>query len=124
MRTAKIELAGKEHALCFSARVVRACSERYGGIDHLNDHLSGDSVEKNLDEAIWLIAQMMDAGDRYAKLSGMENPPAPTEEELYDLFGMDDFAGLRGKIAETITNGGSSTVEAAPPKNVKATPEN
>ena len=107
--------------MCFSARVVRACSERYGGIEHLVEKMSGDAVQ-SLDEAIWLLSQMMDAGVRYAKMNGDESAEAPTADDLYDLFGMDDFAGLKDKIAETITNGNKTTVEAEAPKNGKATP--
>ena len=121
MRTARITLAGKEYPMCFSARVVRACSERYGGIEHLDEKMNGDAVQ-SLDEAIWLLSQMMDAGVRYAKINGDESAEAPTADDLYDLFGMDDFAGLKDKIAETITNGNKTTVEAEAPKNGKATP--
>ena len=33
MRTAKIEINKKEYLLCFSARVMRDCSERYGNAE-------------------------------------------------------------------------------------------
>lgn len=122
MRTAKMNVAGQERLLCFSARVVRECTERYGGIEHLGEQLSGQEDGKNLSEAVWLLAQMLDAGDRYAKLTGQENPAAPTYEDLYDLLGPDDFAGLRDRIAETISVSGTATVSAAPPKNAGATP--
>lgn len=122
MRTARITLAGKEYHLCFSARVVRACTERYGGVEHIGERLEGKDLGKNLDEAVWLLAQMLDAGARYAKMSGLDNPPAPSTEDLYDLMGMDDFSGLKGKIFETISNGGSPAVKAEPPKNAEATP--
>lgn len=122
MRTAKMSVAGQERLLCFSARVVRECTERYGGIEHLGEQLSGQDDEKNLSEAVWLLAQMLDAGDRYAKLTGQENPAAPTYEDLYDLLGMDDFSGLKDKIAETISVGGTAVVSAEPPKNAGATP--
>lgn len=123
MRTATINIGGKDRLLCFSARVVRSCTERYGGVEHIGEQLNGHDVEKNLDEAVWLLGQMLDAGARYAKMSGLENPDAPPVDDLYDLLGMDDFAGLRGKISETISNGGTASVKAAAPKNAGATPE-
>ena len=122
MRTAKISINGAEHLLCLSARVVRACTQRYGGISGIDEALSGSDISRAMDEAIWLIGTMMDAGARYAKLSGLENPAPLSVEELYDVCGVDDFAALYSKIAETVTNGKSVSVEAVPPKNAEATP--
>ena len=123
MRTAKITIGGQEHLLCFSARAVRACTERYGGVEHIDDALTAkDGLVGALDEAVWLLATMMDAGDRYAKLNGIPNPPALTAEDLLDMMDMEDFAGLKDKIVETITNGQQKNVEAEPPKNAETTP--
>lgn len=142
MRTAKIDICGREYLLCFSARVVRAVTERYGGMEHIDEALSGrmqqatadteatetttapemDAV-KALDEAVWLLAAMMDGGERYAKLNGLPNPHALTADELLDVLDIGDFARLRQKIAETITNGKEANVEAEPPKNAETTPE-
>ena len=129
MRTAKIDICGKEYLFCFSARVVRAVTERYGGMEHLDDALSGKAgtdadpnAAKALDEAVWLLATMMDGGARYAKHNGLDNPPALTAEDLLDVLEISDFARLREKIAETITNGKEPHVEADPPKNAETTP--
>ena len=45
MRTASIEICGKEHLLCFSARVVRACTEKYGEVENIDIsvHPGGDA---------------------------------------------------------------------------------
>ena len=69
-----------------------------------------------------MIAAMMDAGARYAKLNGLDNPPPLTEEELLDVCDLGDFTQLNSKITETIINGKTPTVEAEPAKNAKATP--
>ena len=119
MRTAKLTLDGVEHLLCFSARTVRAVSERYGGLDKMSDAFAGYDTAKTLDEALWMLSAMMDAGDRYAKLSGLENPPPVSYEDMYDLCGMDDMENLKDKVFETIANSKSTTVEVEPPKNVK-----
>ena len=55
MRTASIEIGGKAHLLCFSARVVRAVTERYGGVEHIDTALSANDPLKALDEAVWLV---------------------------------------------------------------------
>lgn len=121
MRTARIEIEGREHLLCFSARVVRAVTERYGGVEAIDGALSGSEPVRVLDEAVWLLATMMDGGARYAKLNDIDNPPALTADELLDVLDISDFGRLKDKIAETITNGKSVNVEAEPPKNAKTT---
>lgn len=121
MRTARIEIEGREHLLCFSARVVRAVTERYGGVEAIDGALSGSEPVRALDEAVWLLATMMDGGARYAKLNDIDNPPALTADELLDVLDISDFGRLKAKIAETITNGKSVNVEAEPPKNAKTT---
>lgn len=121
MRTARIEIEGREHLLCFSARVVRAVTERYGGVEAIDGALSGSEPVRALDEAVWLLATMMDGGARYAKLNDIDNPPALTADELLDVLDISDFGRLKDKIADTITNGKSVNVEAEPPKNAKTT---
>ena len=123
MRTARITIDGAEHLLCFSARVVRACTERYGDIVNIDEALTSGSAVQAMDEAVWMVAAMMDAGARYAKLNGLDNPPPlPAEEELLDVCDLGDFTQMTSKITETITNGKTPTVEAEPAKNAKATP--
>ena len=144
MRTAQIDICGKTYLLCFSARVIRAVTERYGSVERIDAALSGRlrqggeapedaegptadtapqfDVAEVLDEAVWLLAAMMDGGARYAKHSGLSNPPALTADELLDVIDLDDFSRLREKIAETITNGKETHVEAEPPKNAETTP--
>lgn len=122
MRTAKMTIDGREHLLCFSTRVIRSCCGRYGEFEKLNEATSTGDQEHDLSEAMWILAQMLDAGGRYAKLNGIENPEPPTLEQLYDLCDLNDFAMLRGKIRETISNGQKQNVMASPPKNTDATP--
>lgn len=120
MRTATIHLAGKDRLLCFSTRVVRNCTERYGGIEHIGAALSTEDTVKALDESMWLLSQMLEAGARYARMNGMDNPEPLDADGLYDCCDISDFAGLRGKIIETISNGQKATVEAEAPKNAGA----
>ena len=122
MRTARITIDGAEHLLCFSARVVRACTERYGEMGGMDEALTSGSPVQAIDESVWMIATMMDAGARYAKLNGLDNPPPLTAEEMLDVCDLGDLNQLTSKITETITNGKTPTVEAEPAKNAKATP--
>lgn len=121
MRTASITLNGQEHLLCFSARVVRACTERYGDVSGLGDALDNPDKLKALDEAVWILAQMMDAGDRYAKLNGLENPEPLSVDAIYDMSDLNDFFAIRQKVVATVTQGRATHVEVEPPKNAGAT---
>ena len=120
MRTASITLNGQEHLLCFSARVVRNCTERYGGMEKLDKVLSEGGV-RSFDEALWILSEMMAAGDRYARQNGMENPSPMTVDDLLDQCDISDFAAMRQKIVETIVSGKTTHVEVEPPKNGEAT---
>lgn len=122
MRTASIEIGGKAHLLCFSARVVRAVTERYGGVENIDTALSAGDPLKALDEAVWLLATMMDGGARYAKINGLETAPPLTADELLDVMDLNDFGQLRTKITEAVVSGRETHVEAAPGKNAETTP--
>ncbi|MFR2334515.1 MAG: hypothetical protein ACLS63_16795 [Flavonifractor plautii] len=117
MRTAKLTVNGKEYLLCFSVRVLRAVSERYGDVTHIPEALDQEDTVRAMDEAFWILSAMMEAGSRYAAHEGMENPAPLTVDQLYDLCDISDCMGLKNKIAETITAGRAVTVEAEAPKN-------
>ncbi|MCQ5025459.1 hypothetical protein NE612_01225 [Oscillibacter valericigenes] len=120
MRTATIIIDGQQHLLCFSTRVIRAVTERYGDIVKLYEAISTKDAVHNLDESIWLLAAMLDAGDRYARMHNLDNPAPLTAEQLYDACDISDFARLRLSIMETVTNGQKTHVEVEPPKNGEA----
>lgn len=124
MRTAVWTLNGAEYPLCFSVRVVRDLSEKFGGVEHIADAIDGaaDPVSA-LNDALWILERLMDAGARYAALEGREHPKALTRDELYDRCSMEDLAGIRGAIRRTIDAGKQTTVEVEPPKNAGAPPE-
>ena len=120
MRTGVISFDGKKHVLCFSVRVIKACAERYGSMEGIYDALSCEDEVKNLDEALWLLEQMMRVGDKYAKEHGMANEPPMTVDDMLDLCDIGDFIGMKNSIVSTIVNGRSTSVEADSP-NAEAT---
>ena len=121
MRTASITLNGQDQLLCFSARVVPGCTERYGDMSGLGDALDNPDKLKALDEAVWILAQMMDAGARYAKLNGLDNPEPLSCDAIYDMSDLNDFFAIRQKVVATVTQGRATHVEVEPPKNAGAT---
>ena len=122
MKTVKINFGGKEYPMCFSTRVIKACNDKYGGVENISDVLTGN-VSKSLDESLWLLSIMLDAGERYAKLNGEEPQKAPAIDDLYDMYDADDLVNIVTKIKATITGGMTVTVETAAPKNMITTPE-
>ena len=64
MRTGTIEVNQKRYLLCFSARVIRACTERYGTLEAIDKALKADKEAQVMDECFWLLSQMMQAGSR------------------------------------------------------------
>lgn len=111
MRTAKIEINKKEYLLCFSARVMRACSERYESAENIGKALTEGTEVQKLDESFWLLSAMMDAGAKYAKVEGISTPPPLSYDALYDLCGMDDLLDMQTKIFETIADGSERRIE-------------
>ena len=127
MRTGKITVNGNDYLLCFSAKVILSCSNRYGSVDGIWNALSSQSEAEVLKETFWLLSEMMDAGAAYAKITGVENPKPLTEEELLVLADLTDLANLKAKIFETVSNGNERTVETESKddaKNAETTQQN
>lgn len=118
MKRVNLPLHGKEYPMCFSLRVVNACGEKFGGLEGLNAALTGGgNALSALNNCVWLLAEMLDAGHKYSALSGGETDLPPTESDLLDLFGLDDLSVLRELLAESMQADQARTVEAAPGKN-------
>ena len=123
MRTGKITINKKDYLLCFSARAMRDCSERYGGVENIGKALMEGTEAQIMDESLWLLSAMMDAGARYAKVEGVEVPPPLEYDALYDLCGMDDLLEMKMSIFETISGGNERRIEteAETEKNAQTT---
>lgn len=122
MRTTSVTLGGKEYLLCFSVRVSRACSERYGSVANIADALSAQDEAKVLDETVWLFSMMADAGYRYAKNNSFDPlPPTLSTEDILDNFDMPDFSLLVAQVKAAIAAGSATTVEAQAEGNAEAT---
>lgn len=115
MKRFEMPIHGKAYPMCFSLRTVFDCEEKFGGMDHLTSALSGGIGA--LKNCIWLLARMLDAGARHDRMNGVEVAEPPDEDDLLDLFGLDDLAELRSTLLEGIAVNQARTVEAAPGKN-------
>lgn len=117
MRTKRIKIADKEYLACFSSRVLVSLEERGGNADKaLADILNGLKVK----DVFWLLAELLNAGDRYAKEEGIENPGQITVDELLDRVGVDEYTTMFSEVTAAISDGSKTTVEVQPEKNGEA----
>ncbi len=123
MRTGVITINNKKYVMCFSARVMRDCIERYGDIGKIDEALSSGSEIDTLDECFWLLSKMLEAGYKYSEIEGLDSPIPPSKDELLDIFDIDSMTNMRDSIKMTISNGSAREVVTAEPKvkNQKAT---
>ncbi len=121
MRTATLNIGGREWPVCFSARVVCDCEDRFGKVDGLFEALSADKVTDKFKTLAWLAAEMLDAGARLSRMDGKAADVPPDEDELLDVLGMDDVGAVQAALLSAITGDAKRTVEAEAPKNARAT---
>lgn len=118
MRTSKAFINGEEYITCFSTRVLMSIEEKYGDADEgLKKILNG----KKIADIFWLLSLMIDAGDRYAKMEGIENPGKMSMDELIDIVGVNDYESIFKAVSATALAGNTATVEVKPQKNAKTT---
>ena len=119
MKVLKRRVCGEERVLCYSLRVSKAVTERFGS-GGLREGLKGSDTAQTLDTVIWVLVLMMKAGKKYADKNGMSCPEPPDEEDVLDDYGIDDLEELFGLANETMAAGAQQEVEAES-KNGKAT---
>lgn len=118
MRGRTITLAGTEYPLRFSLRAVKACTEKYGSLEGMFEAIQGKRGSMDVvDECLWLLGVMLDAGYRYDKANGLEAKSPPDGEALLDVL---DLAEMQGVLLHAIAGDSARTVEADPPKNAES----
>nr|DAJ90236.1 MAG TPA: tail assembly chaperone protein [Bacteriophage sp.] len=120
MKTGKIKIKETEYITCFSTRVLIAIEEREGDSTEGLKRILNDS---KLDDLFWLLAQLIDAGARYAKMEGLNNPEPLTKDELIDMIGVDEYPSIFGEITQTVISGNTPNIETKPLKNAETTPK-
>lgn len=109
MRKSSIEIEGQKHLLVFSVRVMDSCCDKWGSLDAIEDALSDSKT--GLRDNLWLLEQMMVAGDKYAKRNGIENPAPLTLDELLDCYDMTNLAEIGNAIKATFDASNETTVQ-------------
>lgn len=120
MRTTTITIGEAEYPLCFSVRVLRSCTERYGTFAGIYKALASENEVERLDEVLWVLEEMLRAGAKYARGNGQESPDPLSAEALLDQCDLADFVRFRGAITETITAGSKPRVETESKKKAAA----
>lgn len=112
MRTGKFSFYGKDYLITFSARVQYALEAEGISLEQLQES------KMPVTQVVKMLSYMIDAGDRYAKMNGIENPGTISFDELLDGLDMPDISEIPKILAAVIS--GERNVEAEPPKNANA----
>ena len=111
MKVITRHICGEDRVLCYSLRVTKAVTERFG-TGGIREKLKESSTAETLDAVIWMLTLMMEAGKKYADKNGIPCPPSPTEDDMLDCYGMDDLEELYGDFTDTMAAGQQQGVEA------------
>lgn len=117
MRTATVKINNKEYLVCFSTRVLLAIEEREGDSEKGLQRILSDGKASDL---FWLLAQMIDAGDRYAKIEGIDNAGKISYDDLLDTVGVGEYSEMFAAVAEAVKAGNTPTIKTAPAKRKNA----
>ena len=124
MKQTRVKIDGAEYPLCYSIRVVRAAVERFGSLEAMGKAAFAGEGAESVDARLWLLAQEMDAGARYAKRCGLDSPAPLTEEEILDSVPGMQIAELLNAAVSAMVESSATSIDAEPPKskNAGATP--
>lgn len=59
---------------------------------------------------------MVDAGNRYAKIEGIDNPGTISYDEILDTVGVDEYQNMFTAIVEAVKAGNTPTIKTTPAK--------
>ena len=124
MKTSTLTIRGTEYPYCFSTRVLLALEERgkrEKPVKSATEMLSSIMENEALSDAFWLLHQLMVAGNRYAKLEGLDAPEVFSLDDMIDLVGVEDYPAMFAAIGKAVTDGQAQTVEAEFLKNADTT---
>ena len=119
MRTSTLTIRGTEYPCCFSTRVLLALEDRgkrEKPVKSATEMLSSIMENEALSDAFWLLHQLMVAGNRYAKLEGLDAPEVFSLDDMIDLVGVEDYPAMFAAIGKAVTDGQAQTVEAETPR--------
>lgn len=121
-RITELEIAGRKYPLNFSTKAAKEVAKRYGDIANIDKAFKDKTIDEMMDEAIWILALLIDQGVAYKQIMDNEEIKGLGIEELEVVMGVADFANLKSTILGAMTAGMSREVEVvSDPKNEKTT---
>ena len=95
--------------------------EKYGDIEKGLQNVAG---VQNIEDAFWIVYELMKAGAQYAKLEGIENPPLPEYDTCLDLVGVDDLPEITNGIVNAVKSGSKTVIKTEPSEETKKNSKN
>lgn len=121
-RITEIEIAGKKYPLNFSTKAAKEVAKRYGDVSKISEAFTGKTTDEMMDEAIWILALLIDQGVAYKRIVDNEEIKGLNKEELEVVMGVFDFSNLKNTILGAMTAGMNREVEVeTDPKNAMTT---
>lgn len=118
MKISYINLLGKKYPLCFSLSASECISDEFGGFEQMKKSLADDDTGKLAKTVDTVLAILMDAGQKYCKIAGIECPE-PLQCRPGDVIDISDPESVQA-IFRAISTGNEREVEVAS-KNAEAT---
>lgn len=111
-RTTTIKINNEDYILCYSTRVVRAVTDKFGSPGKMDEALKNeDSAVDRIEANLFVLSALLKAGAAYAKLEGAENPRPLSLEELHTFYPIMHPRIIYAKIKEAIALGSAVSVE-------------
>lgn len=122
-RIGSFELNGEQYPLNLSMKATRLISERFGGMENVEEAVKGKSIGEVLGTLSWLLTVLMHQGFAYCDLTGAERPEKLfKQEELEVLLQPADIPAIQKAVFGTIASGAAREVETEDGgKNVETT---
>lgn len=121
-RITEIEIAGTMYPLNFSTKAAKEVAKRYGDVSNIGDVFSDKPLDEMMDEAIWLLALLIQQGVAYKKIIDGETVKALGKDDLEVVLGVADIADLKDGLLGAMVAGMGREVEVEEdPKNAEAT---
>lgn len=119
MKISYIELLGKKYPLVFSLAASEKISDAFGGFDKMQKSLTTTDTGKLAKTIDTMLSILMDAGQKYCKMAGIECPP-PLDCRPADLIDISDPTAVSA-IFTAISASNEREVEVVS-KNAEAAP--
>lgn len=127
MRTSKITLNGHDYPLCFSTWAIKQLCAKFGNLQGMSEAMldGKDDTAGTLDNTLYVLQVLIDAGARYTAISNGTVPAAvPSIDELEVICDMDDLSKIRPAITDVIKDDSETTVSVVPEKNTETATAN